>query len=201
SPRGSRPDVAGSYAMEAATNMHTCFYRSGYDISVPLAPPSVFNHLADFAPWDRKFFLTTKGTLYLSGHGSEERMSLVPLLDEANGVIMSWRCFETHNEHLRPENVEYCQTLSDQYNIHNYQSLMNSTFGLVPAGRSPGTYRLGEIMSAGSIPVFVGRDLVPPFMEQIDWSSFSFAFAPDQVESQMMKTLRAVPRAELEQMQ
>ncbi|CAM9719158.1 unnamed protein product, partial [Ectocarpus fasciculatus] len=49
--RGSRPDVAGSYAMEAATNMHTCFYRSGYDISVPLAPPSVFNHLADFAPW------------------------------------------------------------------------------------------------------------------------------------------------------
>lgn len=128
-------------------------------------------------------------------------MSLVPLQDEASGVIMSLHCFETHNEHLLPENVEYCQALSDQYNDHNYPSLMNSTFGLVPAGRSPGTYRLVEIMSAGSIPVFVGRDLVPPFMEQIDWSSFSFAFAPDQVESQMLRTLRAVPRVELEQMQ
>ncbi|CAN0539294.1 unnamed protein product [Ectocarpus sp. 8 AP-2014] len=128
-------------------------------------------------------------------------MSLVPLQDEANGVIMSLHCFEVHDEHLLPENVEYCRALSDQYDDHSYESLMNSTFGLVPAGRSPGTYRLGEVMSAGSIPVFVGRDLVPPFKELIDWSSFSFAFAPDQVESQMVGTLRAVPRAELEQMQ
>ncbi|CAM9868803.1 unnamed protein product [Ectocarpus sp. 12 AP-2014] len=199
--RDLRPDVAGSYAMEAATNMHTCFYRSGYDISVPLAPKNAFNDLADFAPWDRNFFRTTKGSLYLSGHGSGERMSLVPLQDEANGVIMSLHCFEVHDEHLLPENVEYCRALSDQYDDHSYKSLMNSTFGWVPAGRSPGTYRLGEVMSAGSIPVFVGWDLVPPFKELIDWSSFSFAFSPDQVESQMVRTLRAVPRAELEQMQ
>ncbi|CBJ48874.1 Glycosyltransferase, family GT47 [Ectocarpus siliculosus] len=199
--RGSRPIVAGSYAMEAASNMQTCFYRSGFDISVPLHSKKAFNNLADVAAWDRNFFLTTKGSLYLSRHGSGERMSLVPLQDEANGVIMSLHCFELHNEHLLPENVEYCRALSDRYGDHSYESLMNSTFGLVPAGRSPGTFRLGEVMSAGSIPVFVGWDLVLPFKELIDWSSFSFAFAPDQVGPQMVRTLRAVPRAELEQMQ
>ncbi|CAN0370913.1 unnamed protein product [Pylaiella littoralis] len=199
--RDTRLPVAKSYAMEAASNMHSCFYRSGYDISVPLAPKEKFDSLSGILPWDRKFFVTTKGSVYLSMHGSEERMSLVPIHDEENGVIMSMHCFEMHNEHLLPENVEYCQTLKDRFDDYDYASLMNTTFGLVPAGRSPGTYRLGEVMSAGAIPVFVGRDIVPPFLEQFDWSSFSFMFAPDQVGPSLVKTLRAIPRAELEEMQ
>jgi len=56
-------------------------------------------------------------------------------------------------------------------------------------------------MSAGAIPVFVGRDMVPPFREQFDWPSFSFWFAPDQVGPAMVATLRAVPQAQLEKMQ
>ncbi|CAN0136402.1 unnamed protein product [Pylaiella littoralis] len=199
--RNKRLPVAKSYAMEAASNMHSCFYRSGYDISVPLAPKEKFDSLSGILPWDRKFVVTTKGSVYLSMHGSEERMSLVPIHDEENGVITSMRCFEMHNEHLLPENVEYCQTLKDRFDDYDYASLMNTTFGLVPAGRSPGTYRLGEVMSAGAIPVFVGRDIVPPFLEQFDWSSFSFMFAPDQVGPSLVKTLRAIPRAELEEMQ
>ncbi|CAM9522844.1 unnamed protein product [Ectocarpus fasciculatus] len=110
-------------------------------------------------------------------------------------------CFEKHEEHLLPENAEFCQALKDQYEGYDYRNLMNSTFGLVPAGRSPATYRLGEVMSAGSIPVFVGRDLVPPFLEQVDWPSISFAFTPDEVESRKMRTLLAVPRTQLEEMQ
>lgn len=142
-----------------------------------------------------------QGTVYLSGHGSEDRMSLVPLRDDANGVVTSMVCIETHGEHLLPENVEFCEALKDQYEADDYDELMNTTFGLVPAGRSPGTYRLGEVMSAGSIPVFIGRDLVPPFVGQLDWPSFSFSFAPDQVGPEMMQTLRALSRSELESMQ
>lgn len=142
-----------------------------------------------------------QGGVYLSLQGSEERMGLVPLHDEENGVIMSLHCFEKHGEHLFPENLEYCKALHDRYSQHDYRSLMNTTFGLVPAGRSPGTFRLGEVMSAGSIPVFVGRDMVLPFPEKIDWSSFSFIFAPDRVGPDMVKTLQAVPRAKLEEMQ
>lgn len=128
-------------------------------------------------------------------------MSIVPLHDEENGVIMSLHCFEKHDEHLLPENVEYCKSLKDRYFDHEYRSLMNTTFGLVPAGRSPGTYRLGEVMSAGSIPVFVGRDMVLPYPETFDWSSFSFMFSPDQVGPDMVSALKAVPRSELQEMQ
>lgn len=32
---------------------------------------------------------------------------------------------------------------------------MNTTFALLPAGRSPATYRLAEALSAGALPVFI----------------------------------------------
>ena len=85
--------------------------------------------------------------------------------------------------------------------MYDYSDLMETTFGLVPAGRSPGTYRLAEVMSAGAIPVIVARDVIPPFREHFDWPSFSFTFAPGEVGPYMMDALRAVPKAQLEEMQ
>lgn len=58
--REGRPSVADSYAMDAASNMHSCLYRSGYDISVPLNPKKTSRDLAETAPLDRLFFLTLK---------------------------------------------------------------------------------------------------------------------------------------------
>lgn len=153
------------------------------------------------ARWSATLHLPTQGTAYLSLHGSEERLSVVPLNDEEHGVVMSMHCFEKHGEHLLPENVEFCQSLKSRYDNYDYGSLMETTFGLVPAGRSPGTYRLAEVMGAGAIPVIVARDVVPPFREHFDWPSFSFTFAPDQVGTFMMDVLRAVPQAQLEEMQ
>lgn len=249
--RDHRPEIADSFAMDAASNAHSCFYRSGYDVSLPLGPENHYHSLAEIASLDRSFFLTfkvcirarvavaavscsgycslrhfpisiinpsqpllidgtmiryslylqTQGTVYLSGHGSEERLSTVQLHDEEHGVIMSVHCFENHGEHLLPENIEYCQSLKSRYDDYEYGTLMDTTFGLVPAGRSPGTYRLAEIMGAGAIPVIVARDIVSPFREQFDWPSFSFTFAPDQVGPYMMNVLRAVPQAQLEEMQ
>lgn len=128
-------------------------------------------------------------------------MSLVPLHDEANRVIASMHCFELHNEQLLENNVEYCEDLKERYYDYDYDRLMNTTFGLVPAGRSPGTYRLAEVMSAGAIPVFVARDIIRPFNEQFDWPSFSFVFAPSQVGEIMMETLRNVSPEQLARMQ
>lgn len=145
--------------------------------------------------------LHTQGTAYLSGHGSEERLSVAPLNDEEHDVVVSVHCFDKHGEDLLSENVEYCQYLKDRYDDYEYSDLMDTTFGLVPAGRSPGTYRLAEVMGAGAIPVIVARDYVPPFQEHVDWPAFSFIFAPDQVAPYMMKVLRAVPQAKLEEMQ
>lgn len=139
--------------------------------------------------------------MYLNKHGSEERVSLKPLHDEDNGVITALRCFELHEEHLQEENVEYCQGLKNRFDQFDYDRLMNTTFGLVPGGRSPGTYRLAEVMSAGAIPVFVARDIIQPFREQFDWPSFSFAFTPTDVWYSLLKTLRAVPPDQLADMQ
>eukprot|EP00903_Cladosiphon_okamuranus_P016253 g14991.t1 len=143
--RESRPEVVDSFAMDASSNTHSCVYRSGYDISLPQAPKKYFHHLANTAPLDRDFFLTFKGSVYLSQHGSEERLSLLPLNDEKHGVVISVHCFDKHGEHLLLENVDFCQSLKDRYGNYDYGDLMATTFGLVPAGRSPGTYRLAEV--------------------------------------------------------
>lgn len=58
-----------------------------------------------------------------------------------------------------------------------------------------------QVMSAGAIPVFVVRDWIKPFQEQIDWPSFSFTFTPDQVGPAMVDVLRAVSPEQLIQMQ
>ena len=125
----------------------------------------------------------------------------MPLHDDEHGVVMSVHCFEMHGENMLPENVGYCQSLKSRDNMYDYSDLMETTFGLVPAGRSPGTYRLAEVMSAGAIPVIVARDVIPPFREHFDWPSFSFTFAPGEVGPYMMDALRAVPKAQLEEMQ
>lgn len=58
--REYRPTVADSFAIDAASNTHSCLYRSGYDVSLPLAPKKRFDALAEIAPSDRAFLLTFK---------------------------------------------------------------------------------------------------------------------------------------------
>lgn len=142
-----------------------------------------------------------QGNLYLSGSGSDERLSLVPLHNEAQGSVMAMNCFEMHEEHLYPENLDFCDVLNATSHRYDYGELMNTTFGLVPGGRSPATYRLAEVMSAGAIPVFVTRDYVRPLPELVDWPAMSFMFRPEDVGESMMETLRAVEPHQLWDMQ
>lgn len=142
-----------------------------------------------------------QGNLYLSGSGSDERLNLVQLHNEQEGRVIAFNCFELHDEHLLPENRDFCDALNATATRYDYVRLMNTTFGLVPAGRSPATYRLAEVMSAGAIPVIIARDYVRPFPEKVDWPSMSFMFRPEDVESSMMETLRAVEPHQLWEMQ
>ncbi len=48
---------------------------------------------------------------------------------------MSVYCFEGHGEHPFPENVAYCESLRARYDDYGMASLMNTIFGLVPAGQ------------------------------------------------------------------
>lgn len=70
-----------------------------------------------------------------------------------------------------------------------------------PPSRPRVLKREKQVISAGAIPVFIATTSIRPFREQIDWSAFSFTFAPNEVGPEMIKVLRAVPSGELEEMQ
>lgn len=58
--RTDRPAITDSMAMEAASNTHTCYYRRGFDMSVPLYPRETYLELEPIPPEEREFFLTVK---------------------------------------------------------------------------------------------------------------------------------------------
>ncbi|CAM9982432.1 unnamed protein product, partial [Pylaiella littoralis] len=115
-------------------------------------------------------------------------------------VVVVERCHDLHNEQLLSWNKELCESSRKEYDRASYGDLMNTTFALLPAGRSPATYRLGEALSAGALPVFIHQDFVKPFPDKIPWSEFSFSFPADEA-SNVINTLRAVPEKRLAQMQ
>lgn len=55
-----RPRISGTFAMDWAFDHHTCFYRSGYDLSLPLRPRVLFPHFVSTPATNRRFFLTFK---------------------------------------------------------------------------------------------------------------------------------------------
>lgn len=58
--RDEKVVVAESLAMDASSNMHTCYYRSGYDFAVPLRHKVGYSSMSHIAPWHREYFLTVK---------------------------------------------------------------------------------------------------------------------------------------------
>ncbi|CAN0464627.1 unnamed protein product, partial [Laminaria digitata] len=157
-------------------------------------------HLKDADP---PVLLHAQGSLYLSGNGLLERTAVRNLGDAAAKdprVVVVERCQTRHKEHLQSRNVELCESLQREYDKTGYGDLMNTTFALVPSGRSPATYRLGEALSAGAIPVFIHQNFVKPFPGKIPWSTFSFSF-PAEESSRIIDTLRAVSAEKLAKMQ
>lgn len=142
-----------------------------------------------------------QGTLYLSGDGLLERTAVRNLGEPAGSdVVVVELCQTRHNEHLLPRNVDLCERLQKEYVETDYEDLMNTTFALLPGGRSPATYRLGEALSAGAIPVFIHQNFVKPFPDRIPWKDFSFSF-PADAAPEILDVLRAVPEEEITKMQ
>ena len=56
------------------------------------------------------------------------------------------------------------------YPISSYgELLLNSTFGFAPGGGGVGSYRFGEVLGLGAIPVVL-PDFLPPMWPDLDWS-------------------------------
>lgn len=122
------------------------------------------------------------------------------LAANSSDVVVSESCQELHGEHLLEKNLEFCIRLKKASERYDYNDLMNSTFALIPAGRSPATHRLAEALSAGCIPVFVHDDFVKPFPDRIPWRKCSLSFPIEEAPG-MMDALRAVTPSQLLSMQ
>lgn len=111
----------------------------------------------------------------------------LPLLDNNDDVVMLLAC------RWFKSNMSYdsaCPSQEKRFSLHTYRQLaINSTFSLVVEGFGYHSFRLNEVMGAGSIPVIVVDNYIlvcfqpvfetpltlhtKPFEGFLDWENFS----------------------------
>jgi len=135
----------------AMTNCRSPYFRPGLDICLPLPGGSRCRNV-DSISMHRRWLASFKG----SRKSSVVRSALARLHAPDRGIV-----------------VEFTDVTGRGAGF-NYCGLMNTSYGLAPAGREPATHRFLEVLSAGCIPVpaYEARDRhVPlPFAGLIDWA-------------------------------
>ncbi|KAH7421475.1 hypothetical protein KP509_13G059500 [Ceratopteris richardii] len=200
--RGPPPETIG-FASVMASDMHETIYRAGFDISIPLPGKVHMRELQGLPPGDgRRYLLTFRGLRYL-GRPSDEGVlrSAAEFRALHNGVdvVVVTSCRHATNDAARrdaPELGVHCEEDQALYAKYTFRELMNTTFGLVPAGRQPSCYRMIEVMSAGAIPVLVADNYVKPFDTLIHWHRCLIQF-PSSHMHLILPTLRSIPSSEL----
>ena len=145
-----------SYSVDDAMNRH------GYDLPTALLP-KWRNPKPDQLKGDlhrpRRFILSFKGTV----HGREsldwQYRWIASEYWVGDDVHVDSRCRETFSSKLSKYTEE----------ISYVELLLNSTFVFAPGGESVNSFRFGEALQAGAIPV-VTSNYVPPFHPDVDWN-------------------------------
>ena len=131
------------------------------------------------APDQRSTLVSFKGSAYIEDQGVE-RLQLWGLRQHRGWEHIHLQC--DHGQQLvalrergSPMAQATCAEAMDDWAASDpFQALLrDSTFSLVPSGRRQASYRLTEVMAAGSIPVTLGTGLRLPFEEVLDWDAMS----------------------------
>ena len=187
----------------AASCLELTSFRPGFDVGIPLPGLSHYRHLAPLPPRARKYFLTFKGTRYIGNKEGNFRSD--PSFRSGHNdrdVIVVASCYHTTNNRIRarcPHLSTGCDDDEATFRKYTYEELMNSTFGLAPAGRSSSSYRIIEVMSAGAIPVIVADNYVEPLgsgTSMIEWGRCALRFGTTDMGS-ILPALRAMSEEEL----
>lgn len=203
SSRGPDPESIG-YASAMATVMHQTLYRPEFDVGIPLPANYHFPNLRNIKPFDRKYLLTFKGLRYLQ---NEEQLRSDPsFLQLHNGkdIVVATSCSQHPNHvEIRQRNATVdaeCRRHDALYDSYDFADLMNTTFGLAPAGRQPSTHRFAEILSAGAIPVLIADNYVKPFDTLVQWHRCILEFPSTEIH-RIVGAVRAMKREEVERRQ
>ncbi|KAJ7567736.1 hypothetical protein O6H91_01G004500 [Diphasiastrum complanatum] len=196
------PSQSIGMASILATNLRTTTYRPHFHISIPLPRLNldVPSELGSLKPFERKYFLTFKGTRYLSREGTFRSSAAFRSMHNGVDVIVATTCkHETNDKLLRwqPWRGSKCDEDQAIFDSYHFVELLNTTFGLTPAGRSPASYRMLEVLSVGVIPVLIADDYVMPFNTLIKWEHCLLQFSTSKMNL-ILPTLRTMPRVEVE---
>lgn len=193
--RSEENDIGMASTLSSIT--HQSSYRLGFDINVPVPQKKFYPKLQGLKATERKWFLTFKGTRYLQDSGVGGFRSNPALRGMHNGkdIVVATTCKQAANSQATSVSEE-CAKEQAIYNKYKFDDLMNSTFGLVPAGRGPSSFRLLEVLSAGSIPVVISDNFVLPFDSLIEWRRCAFVFPTSQVH-RIVPTLRSLSKEEI----
>lgn len=154
--------MVATVALTGATHV-----RHSYDIPLPL--PRKWGHLpsGDQNEQNRTFLLTFRGQWKNRGRPYYlHRWIAYAYWENREDVYVDLKCVKYRFGGLWQQIVkDYDESRKLSYD----QLLYNSTFGFAPGGSGPGSFRFGEILSAGGIPVVV-PDTILPFWPALDWS-------------------------------
>lgn len=198
------PEESIGKASILASRLHENTMRSGFDISIPL--PRLWGgvpQLWSLKPFERKYFATFKGKRYMTRAGGFRSSDEFLTMHNGKDVIITTSCKQkTNNDFLvwHPKSRLGCDHDQLLYDRYDYNDLFNSTFGLAPGGRSPASFRLLEILSAGAIPVLIVDNYVKPFDTLIQWHQCLVQFHSTEI-LRILPTLRSLSEREVEMRQ
>ena len=99
---------------------------------------------------------------------------------EAPDVVVDVQCKRVASL-WNGEKEDHCQTVRYANSTTYADLLWNSTFGFCPGGSGVNSFRFGEVLSTGGIPVVVAPDFVPPFAPELDWSACLVRVSEDRI--------------------
>ena len=124
------------------------------------------------SPAQRKILLAFRG---LRSHRDYMRMELGRIHNGVD-VLMHVACRAGYDD-------DDCRDDEMEFGKHSYRALaVGSKFALIVEGFGYATFRLTEMMSAGSIPVILIDHYVLPYDDILDWENFSVRIPEHKLE-------------------
>lgn len=200
--KGPPPESIG-YASAMATVIHESIYRPGFDVSIPLPAKLHFSKVRETKAFDRKYLMTFRGLRYLQNDGVLRSFTEFRRMHNGEDVIVVTSCRHPNHKNLRRDNATLdkdCRNDEALHDKYDFADLMNTTFGLAPAGRQPSSYRFAELLSAGAVPVLIADNYVKPYDKLVQWHRCILQF-PSTEMHRILKTVRAMKREEVERRQ
>lgn len=144
--------------------------RSGYDMSIPLPVkwqvPDNAREIVKDVHRPRKYLLSFRGTVQSTlPQWHNHRWIAGEYWSDDADVAVDIQCSKKTIRGKKQVTRTYDDNSEDVYSEY----LLNSTFGFCPGGSGVSSYRFGEVLLAGGIPVLV-PGTIPPLHPEIDWS-------------------------------